>query len=137
MRPLLARLTAGLMALLPLAADAEPFGYAAGGDNQLYRLDLGSGQATRVGAMGFVDVEGLALSPHGVLYGVADGGTGLPGSSVPDFLVRIDPATGAGTAIGSLGLMGQGTGAFFDLDYGLAFTCDGRLQADSTVMCGS
>jgi hypothetical protein len=131
MRPLLARLTAGLMALLPLAAIAEPIGYAAGGDNQLYRLDLGTGQATRVGAMGFVDVEGLALSPDGVLYGVADAGTGLPGSAVTDLLIRIDPATGAASAVGPLGLMGQGTGSFFDLDYGLAFTCDGRLWMSS------
>jgi hypothetical protein len=122
---------AGLMAMLPLAASAEPIGYAAGGDNQLYRLDLGTGQATRVGAMGFVDVEGLAISPDGVLFGVADAGTGLPGSSLTDFLVRIDPASGRATAVGSLGLMGQGVGTFFDLDYGLAFTCDGRLWLSS------
>lgn len=131
MRPLLDRLTAGLMALLPLAAVAEPLGYAAGGDNQLYRLDLGTGQATRVGPMGFVDVEGLAMSPDGVLYGVADAGTGLPGAALTDFLVRINPDTGSATAVGALGLMGQGTGSFFDLDYGLAFTCDGRLWLSS------
>lgn len=131
MRPLLARLAAGLMVLLPLAVFAEPVGYAAGGDNNLYRIDLGSGQATRIGAMGYVDVEGLALAPDGVLYGVADAGTGLPGSALTDFLLRIDPASGAATAVGPLGLMGQGTGAFFDLDYGLAFTCDGRLWMSS------
>ena len=130
MRPLLARLTAGLMALLPLAAGADPVGYATG-DNQLYRLDLGTGQATRVGAIGVVDVEGLALSRDGVLFGVADAGTGLPGSALTDLLVRIDTNTGTGTVVGPLGLMGQGTGTFFDLDYGLAFTCDGRLWLSS------
>jgi hypothetical protein len=131
MRPLLARLAAGLMSFLPLAAVAEPIGYAAGGDNNLYRVDLGTGQATRVGPMGFFDVEGLALSPDGVLYGVADAGTGQPGSALTDFLLRINPATGMATAVGPLGLVGQGTGAFFDLDYGLAFTCDGRLWLSS------
>ena len=131
MRPLLARLAAGLMATLPLAAGAEPVGYAAGGDNILYRLDLGTGQATRIGPMGFVDVEGLALSPDGVLYGVADAGTGAPGSALTDYLLRIETGTGKATPVGLLGLIGQGTGPFFDLDYGLAFTCDGRLWMSS------
>lgn len=133
MRPLRDRLLVGLMALLPLSALAEPVGYAVG-DLDLYRLDVGTGQATRVGPIGYRDVEGLAISPDGQLYGVSDAGTGSPTSTLTDFLLAIDPVTGAGTPIGQLGLSGQGVGAFNDLDYGLAITCDGRmwLSSDTT-----
>jgi hypothetical protein len=128
MRPLLARFAAGLMALLPLAAAAEPFGYAAGFD-VLYRIDLATGNATAVGPIGFNDVEGLSAAQNGMLYGVADATAGS-GSGLTDLLIRIDPATGAGTLIGALSaLQGQGPGG--NLDYGLAFTCDQRLWLSS------
>lgn len=127
MRPLLGRLLAGLLACLPAAAMAEPVGYAVGFD-QLYRIDLGTGQATVVGPLGFIDVEGLAFSPSGVLYGVADAGRVPPNNDQTDFLLQIDTSTGAATAVGQLaGLAGLGTGTFGELDYGLAFTCDGSL----------
>ena len=127
MRPLPGRLLAGLLACLPAAAMAEPVGYAVGFD-QLYRIDLGTGQATVVGPLGFIDVEGLAFSPSGVLYGVADAGRVPPNNDQTDFLLQINTATGAATAVGQLaGLAGLGTGTFGELDYGLAFTCDGNL----------
>lgn len=128
MRPLpWRRLLLAAVCLLPLRAFADPFGYAVG-FNELYRIDLASGAATRIGAIGFNDVEGLALGPDGVLYGVVDQTMGA-GSAATDFLIRIDPVTGAGSLIGQLGLAGQGPGG--NLDYGLAFTCDGRLWASS------
>lgn len=129
MRPLtMQRLFAALLVLAPLSANAEPIGYATGFD-ALYRVDLATGQATRLGPIGYNDVEGLAISPQGVLYGVADATVGN-GSGTTDFLLRIDQTTGAGTLVGQLaGLAGQGpTG---NLDYGLAFTCDGRLWLSS------
>jgi len=130
MRPLLGRLMAGLMALLPLTAVADPIGYAVGFD-RLYRIDLATGQATPVGTrgLGFNDVEGLAFSANGVLYGVADATAGA-GSGATDLLITIDIISGAGTLVGVMpGLGGIGPGG--NLDYGLAFTSDGRLWLSS------
>ena len=127
MRPLLGRLLAGLLACVSTVALAEPVGYAVGFDH-LYRIDLGTGQATVVGPLGFIDVEGLAFSPTGALYGVADAGRVPPNNEQTDFLLQIDTSTGAATAVGQLaGLAGTGTGTFGELDDGLAFTCDGNL----------
>ena len=127
MRPLLGRLLAGFLVCVSAAATAQPVGYAVGFDH-LYRIDLGTGQATVVGPLGFIDVEGLAFSPTGVLYGVADAGRVPPNNDQTDFLLQIDTNTGAATAVGQLaGLAGTGTGTFGELDYGLAFTCDGNL----------
>ena len=128
MRPLLAPLTAALIAMLPLAAAAEPIGYTAGFDT-LYRIDLATGRATAVGGIGFNDVEGLAFAPDGTLYGVADATAGA-GSGVTDLLIRINPATGAGTLVAPLAGL-AGLGANGNLDYGLAFTCDQRLWLSS------
>lgn len=131
MRPLLGRLLAGLISMLSLPALAAPVGYVST-LTDLYRLDLGTGVATRVGAIGFNDVDGLALAEDGTLYGVADLTAGS-GSALTDFLVRIDTGSGQATLVGALsGLAGQGPGG--SLDYGLAFTCDGRLwlSSDST-----
>lgn len=130
MRPLLGRLLLGLLPLLPLSALADPVGYAVG-FNILYRVDLANGQATAVGPIGFADVEGLALAADGTLYGVADAGTGEANASITDLLIRINTATGAGTLVGPLGLQGQGPSG--NLDYGLAFTADGRLWLSSDV----
>lgn len=128
MRPLSwARFLIGAMILLPLRVDADPIGYASG-YSDLYRVDMATGQATVVGAIGYNDVEGLAFSPDGVLYGVVDATAGTGGSAT-DFLIRINPSTGQGTLVGQLGLAGQGPAG--NLDYGLAATCDGRLWASS------
>lgn len=131
MRPWKGRLLAGLLLPFSLCVQAEPIGYVAT-FSDLYRVDLATGAATRIGPIGFNDVDGLAISPDGQLYGVADLTAGS-GSGLTDFLIRIDHVTGAGTQIGPLsGLANQGPGG--SLDYGLAFTCDGRLwlSSDST-----
>jgi hypothetical protein len=139
MRPCtLRRLLAAMILLLPALACAAPavFGYGAG-FSELYRVNLATAQATRIGpvaGIGFNDVEGLALSPDGILFGVADQTMHLGGgnfSATTDFLIRISPTTGAGTLVGQMpGLQGQGP-APGQLDYGLAFTCDGRLWMSS------
>lgn len=130
MRPCLRRrLLAALICLLPLPVLAAPLAHVSAW-NTLYRLDLATGRATPIGTgIGFNDVEGLAFAPDGTLYGVADGTAGT-GSATTDFLIRINTTTGAGTLVGVLpGL--QDTGPNGQLDYGLAFTCDGRLWASS------
>jgi hypothetical protein len=130
MRPLLGRLLIGLLPLLPLSALADPVGYTVG-FNTLYRIDMATGQTTAIGPIGFTDVEGLALASDGTLYGVADAGSGEPTSSITDLLIRINTTTGAGSLVGQLGLQGQGSSG--NLDYGLAFTADGRLWLSSDV----
>lgn len=130
MRPLPGRrLIAVLMCFLPLPALAAPEAYVSAW-NALYRLDLTTAVATPIGnGIGYNDVEGLAMAPDGTLYGVADGTAGS-GSQLTDFLVRINTSTGIGTLVGPLeGLSGVGPNG--QLDYGLAFTCDGRLWASS------
>ncbi len=130
MRPCLCRrLLAALICLLPLPLLAAPLAYVSAW-NTLYRLDLATGQATPIGTgIGFNDVEGLAIAPDGTLYGVADGTAGS-GSATTDFLIRIDTHSGRGTLVGALpGL--QDTGPNGQLDYGLTFTCNGRLWASS------
>jgi hypothetical protein len=140
MRPCtLRRFLAAMLMLLPAVACAAPpvlFGYGAG-FSELYRVNLATAQSTRIGpvaGIGFNDVEGLALSPDGVLFGVVDQTMHLGGgnfSATTDFLIRINPSTGTGTLVGQMpGLQGQGTGTG-QLDYGLAFTCDGRLWMSS------
>lgn len=110
------------------AAQAEPMAYAAGFDS-LYRIDLATGRATRVGDFGslggnalIADVEGLALAPDGTLFGVSDS---------QKVLVRVNTATGAATLVGTLREAGQPIGNEDNLDFGLAFTCDGRLWLSS------
>lgn len=136
MRPLRGWLAASLMALLSHDALADPIGYAAG-FSDLYRIDFATGQATLVGPTGFNDVEGLAFAPGGTLFAVADATAGS-GSGLTDFLIRINPSTGAGTLVAPLsGLSGlgvPGAGSNFELDYGLAFTADGRLWLSSDTL---
>ncbi|HWT16964.1 MAG TPA: hypothetical protein VN581_14395 [Patescibacteria group bacterium] len=112
-------------AAVALPAAAEPLAYAVS-FNKLYRIDLGSGQTTLIGETGFNDVEGLALSSTGVLFGIVDS---------TKTLITIDKQTGRGNVVGgntgNTGLAGQGVGQFDALDFGLAFTCDGRLWASS------
>lgn len=127
----LALLLLAVLLCLPALTEAQPFGYVIDSDglttaDDLYRLDLATGALTLIGpvrpAVGakFADVEGLALSPEGVLYGADD---------ALDALIRIDVNSGVATLIGPLGTAGLGPAG--NLDYGLAFTCDGRLWLSS------
>lgn len=120
------------LTLTALAAQAEPFTYAVSDDlataplsSQLLQIDLATGTTTRVGRIGFVDVEGLAMAPDGTLYGVED---------KDKTLITIDTSFGRGTAVGTgvsnMGLTGTGI-TNVPLDLGLTFSCDGRLWMSS------
>lgn len=98
------------------------------GFDRLYRINLSTGERTLIGqvrddSLVYNDIEGLAFSPDGVLYGVTDYALKV--------LLRIDPATGRAQRIGNLGLNGQGVGPNDQFDFGLAFTCDGKLWLSS------
>ncbi|HET9485300.1 MAG TPA: hypothetical protein VFO79_15165 [Xanthomonadales bacterium] len=128
LRPALA--AACLTLALGSAAEAATTGYAVGFDT-LFRIELTTGKATRIGTFGtygasdalIADVEGISFAPDGTLYGVSDS---------QKLLVRIDPATAAATPVGLLRegeqLIASPTES---LDFGLAFTCDGRMWLSS------
>lgn len=111
------------------AAAAPSLAYAEAFDT-LYRVDLANGTASRIGSNGRIgrdvvnDVTGLSLSAGGSLYAVSD---------TLKLLVRLDKDTGAATAVGSLGLAGQGVGQYDSLDFGMAFGCDGGLWLSSAT----
>lgn len=128
------RLLMAVVLLVPAFAAAQPFGYVVDSDgvttaHDLYRIDLSTGALTLLGpvrpAVGptYVDVEGLALSPSGELYAVDD---------ALDVLLRLDTSNGRATLVGPLGTSGLGPAG--NLDYGLAFTCDGRLWLSSDTL---
>lgn len=124
--------------LLAGLASAQTVGYASGYDvatatDSLFRINMETGAAVRIGATGFLDMEGLAFHPDGVLYGAADG-TSVNGG-ISDLLIRIDTRTGAGSFVAPLSrLNGLGPGSGGQLDYGLATTCDGRLWLSSDTL---
>jgi hypothetical protein len=72
--------------------------YAVDSDNadQLHAIDLRTGASVAIGSVGFTDVEGLAFSSDGRLFGIDDDGT-------PE-LVEIDLSSGIGRSIGALGV---------------------------------
>jgi hypothetical protein len=61
-----------------------------GNTDRLIRISPLTGQAILVGNIGFRSVDGIAFGPDGRLYGAANAAT----------LIAINPATGAGSAIG-------------------------------------
>ena len=121
-----------VMSCFAPAAAAGPTAYAATFDPdsidsyRLLSIDLATGATSAVGRIGFFDVEGLAVAPEGTIYAVADGNKTL---------ITINPFNGHGAAVGgqngNLGLSGQGVGQFDSLDFGLTFSCDGRLWLSS------
>lgn len=108
---------------LPISmAIAQPFGYAVNSDSRssnddtidnLYLINLANGDAQRIGDVGFLDVEGLAFSPEGNLFGADDESNSL---------IQINTETGAGASVG-----GQTNNLQLDptqlFDFGLTFSC--------------
>lgn len=104
-------------------AFAQPYGYAVNSDgfrvpeeeiDNLFRINLSTGEAERIGATGFLDIEGLSFSSEGELMGADDESNSL---------LSIDIFTGAGRAVG--GFSGNLLlPASQVLDFGLSFTCD-------------
>lgn len=96
--------------------------------DSLHLVELGTGQSAKVGevrpgdgAAPFADVEGLAMSRDGVLYGIDD---------ASKTLLRLELQNGRGLAIdGREGNTGLPRTSNFD--FGLTFACDGALYASS------
>lgn len=96
--------------------------------DSLHLLELSSGQAAKIGEVRvnegsapFADVEGLAMSRDGVLYGIDD---------ASKTLLRIDLQAGRAVTIdGHEGNTGLPRTSNFD--FGLTFDCSGALYASS------
>lgn len=116
-RKILGALLLFLCASTAALAQSTLYGSAfigAGGPATLYTISTSTGVATAVGPIGFNRVGALAASPSRVLYGIGFDGTN-------SILIRIDPGTGAGTLIGSLGIT--------DPTQDMAFRSDATLFA--------
>lgn len=94
--------------------------------NALWRIDLATGAAEYIGWTSFLDLEALALSPSGALYGADD---------ETNTLVRVSTVTGLAQPVGgasnrfNTGLVPLER----TLDFGMSFTCDGDLFVVSDV----
>jgi len=130
MRPLTCLIAAGLFAVACQQADAATVAYGEAFDT-LYRIDLDTRTASRVGAAGryagqiIGNISGLSQTEDGRLYAAA-GGFKL--------LIEVDPETGTAEVVGDLGLGGQGDPARNDaLDLNMAAGCNGTLWLTSGV----
>jgi hypothetical protein len=120
-----------LLSSLSATLAAAPDGYSVNSDSpsdshdSLYRIDLATGQETRLGFVRSLnqtrlDVEGLAFSADGTLYGMDD-------ESMKLFPLNIDNGQVIHAQEVSLsGLPGAGAN-----DFGMTFGCDGNLYATS------
>lgn len=108
-----------VMVILARTAPAvDTFGYSvqSDGDDNLYRINLNTGDATPIGPVGHDDLEGLSFQPGtGVLFG--------GNNWLDEVLVTINTTTGAATTVGEL-FLGQGD---VITNLGLGFCNDGSL----------
>ena len=113
-----------VVAALVLALGASPawaqgvIGYSIDSDatDSLWRVNLNTGVATRIGSTGFLDIESLSFSAAGVLYGVDE---------VTEQLVTCSLSTGACTGVGWLAIPPfEDTGLAFDSSGGLWMSTD-------------
>lgn len=124
-------LIAVVLSIAPVsAAWAQSSAYIVAYDD-LYRVNLGSRQATYVGSFGnygnqpFGSLKGLAFNPNQTLYAISDSLAQKP-------LVTLDTATGAASFVASLNV-GAGSGQFNSHDFGATFTCTGQMWVSSAA----
>ncbi len=122
-----------LLSTVSASLAAAPDGYSINSDSpsdfhdSLYRIDLATGQHTRLGFVRSLnqiklDVEGLAFAPDGTLYGMDD-------ESLKLFPLNVDNGQVISNQEVSLsGLAGAGGN-----DFGMTFACDGNLYATSAL----
>jgi len=105
----LGALPAWAQGVIGYSIDSDATGY-------LWRINLNTGVATRIGYTGYGDVESLSFSPAGVLYGV---------DQFSGRLVTCSLSTGACAGVGSL-MVGyfEDTGLSFDSSGGLWMSTD-------------
>jgi len=127
------RLLAALLAMALMTVGvpvwAEPFGYSVNSRgverddrrvNALWQINLANGEAEYIGWTTFLDVEALALSPDGILYGADDD---------TNTIVTISTTSGFAQPVGGAGNRSNTGLAPLNrtLDFGMTFTCHGDL----------
>lgn len=124
-----------LLTMVSTSLAAAPYGYSINSDDGseqyhdgLYRIDLDTGEDTRVGTVlsnlqTRLDVEGLAFAPNGVLYGIDDETLRL---------FPIDPNTAKVDTENEVFLTGSDL-TIKNNDFGLTFACDDELYATSVA----
>jgi hypothetical protein len=117
-----------LFAVACSRADAATVAYGEAFDT-LYRIDLTTHEATRVGAAGrysgqiIGNISGLSATSEDAFYAI---------SGAIKVLVRVDPDSGQAVVVGDLGLTGQGDPSRNDaLDLNMAAGCGGTLWLSS------
>jgi hypothetical protein len=95
------------------------------GPDDLYVIDLATGQASLIGNTGFVGIQALTTGPGGQLYGWDVGTSGLDGSG----LLLLDPATGAAADLDST--IGETDGVDIQT---LAFSPEGKLYGGKDAL---
>jgi hypothetical protein len=130
------RWCAGLIVLWALSASlwAQPVGFGVNsrGDmvdpqqvNALWRIDLATGAVDYVGWTSYLDLEALALSPDGTLYGADD---------ESKTLVRVSQVTGLAVPVGGTSNRhNMGRALDVSLDFGMTFDCEGSAYVVSDV----
>lgn len=130
MRPLICAIAAGMLVVAAFHANAAAVAYGEAFDT-LYKIDLDARTASAVGqpttyqGQTIGNISGLTTREDGSQYAIWGGYKQL---------LRIDPASGAATVVGSLGLAGQGSGQFDSLDLGMTADCNGTLWLTSGVL---
>ncbi len=107
---LMTMLAIGVLLSAPLAAQTL-YGASNGtpgnpGISDLYTIDADTGAATLVGSIGFENVTGMSCFEGRLVASTRGDAVVPPGPSA--VLVEIDPATGAGTLIGTIDDLGNG-----------------------------
>lgn len=111
-----------LVSLSPVSSAEAALFYASGSSNMntpIYTIDTTTGTQTTLGNSGFSNVQSLAFSPTGVLYGTTFGGGGSNMN-----LLTINQTTGAGTIVAPI-TPASGTNSL-NAATGLAFDAAGN-----------
>jgi hypothetical protein len=93
--------------------------------NALWRIDLSTGAHEYVGWTGYLDLEALAFSPDGTLYGADD---------ESKTLVRVSQVTGLGVPVGgAANRHNMNLSLQPNLDFGMTIDCDGNAFVVSDI----
>lgn len=111
-------------------ASAQPYGYSVNSrgflpDDQmhlLWRVNLGTGATEAIGPTGFLDMEGLAFSADGTLYGADD---------ESKTLVTVNLNSGFSAPVG--GVRTNMDLPLQEMDFGMTFTCTDDLLVVSDI----
>lgn len=125
-------MAAVVLVTVAVAAWSQPQGFSVNSrgnfsddemNDSLWRVNLATGESVRIGFTGWLDLEALAFDSEGRLFGADDD---------TNTLVRIGTGTGNAFAVNNA-QHNMGIPIDQTMDFGMTFTCDGRLLVVSDV----